>query len=219
MFALAAGATGAASAAGAAANAAGAAAAAQYANEAAQVAARPGPATLGSNPAAAGNPAPTTMAASPGTAAGSSNAEPTRAQIAGVGTEAAPARPVAVSERALPIVHQQLDALATNQYVWNGMAWPGQKIEWIIEDPRGQGNGEEGSADDWNTTLRLSLPRLGGMEAVLHLTPAGVALRLRAEQPATMAALEAGRADLEAALAATEVPLTGMVVELRDGSR
>ena len=33
------------------------------------------------------------------------------------------------------------------------------------------------------------LPRLGGMEAVLHLTAAGVALRLRADQPATMAAL------------------------------
>lgn len=218
MYTLAAGATAAASSAGTATHAAGAAAAAQYANEAAQIAARPGPATLGGNPASAGNPAATTAAGTPAAATGATNAEPTRAQAPGASAEAAQARPVAVAERALPIVHQQLDALATNQYVWNGMAWPGQKIEWIIEDPRGDDNGEDRSADDWNTTLRLSLPRLGGMEAILHLTPAGVALRLRAEQPATMAALEAGRADLEAALAATEVPLTGMVVELRDGS-
>jgi hypothetical protein len=30
----------------------------------------------------------------------------------------------------------------------------------------------------WNTTLRLTLPGLGGIEARLHLTPAGVAIRL-----------------------------------------
>lgn len=208
MFGLAAGATGATGT---------AAAAAQYANEAAQISGRPGPATVGGNPSLGGNLAPT-MAGTAALAIGAADADPTRAQAQGAGAEAAQARPVAVSERALPIVHQQLDALATNQYAWSGMAWPGQKIEWIIEDPRGDGSGEDGSAEDWNTTLRLSLPRLGGMEAVLHLTQAGVALRLRAEQPATRAALEEGRADLEAALAATEVPLTGMVVELRDGS-
>ncbi|PKO56708.1 MAG: flagellar hook-length control protein FliK [Betaproteobacteria bacterium HGW-Betaproteobacteria-21] len=195
--------------------------AAQSASEAAQIAGRPGPATVGGNPALTANAAlgSTASSASLAAAAGAADGEPVRGGALNSGAETAAARPAAVSERALPLVHQQLDALATNQYVWNGMAWPGQKIEWVIEDPRDEREGEDGNTpDDWNTTLRLSLPRLGGMEAQLHLTPAGVALRLRADEPATMAALEAGRADLEAALAATEVPLTGMVVELRDGS-
>ncbi|MDO9597678.1 MAG: flagellar hook-length control protein FliK [Azoarcus sp.] len=195
--------------------------AAQSASEAAQIAGRPGPATVGGNPALTANAALGSTAgnASLAAAAGAADGEPVRGGAPNSGAETAATRPAAVSERALPLVHQQLDALATNQYVWNGMAWPGQKIEWVIEDPRDEREGEDGNTpDDWNTTLRLSLPRLGGMEAQLHLTPAGVALRLRADEPAAMAALEAGRADLEAALAATEVPLTGMVVELRDGS-
>lgn len=190
----------------------------QPAGQAAQIAGRPAPATLAGNPAAATTVATGGSAGNPAiaAAAGGAEGEPARGIASGSSAEAA-ARPAAVSERALPIVHQQLDALATNQYIWHGMAWPGQKIDWIIEDPRGGREGDDGdTADDWNSTLRLSLPRLGGMEAQLHLTPAGVALRLRADEPATIAALEAGRADLEGALSAANVPLTGLVVELRD---
>ena len=49
--------------------------------------------------------------------------------------EAAPVRAQPIPKRLMPVVHQQLDALATQQYVWQGQAWPGQPIEWVIEDP------------------------------------------------------------------------------------
>jgi hypothetical protein len=121
-----------------------------------------------------------------------------------------------IPERLLPVVHQQLDALATQHYVWHGQAWPGQAIEWEIEDPQGEGSGEdEASERGWNTTLRLHLPRLGGVEAQLHLTPAGVALRLRADDDATIVALDAGGAGLASALEAANLKLTGLVVEPR----
>ena len=121
-----------------------------------------------------------------------------------------------IPERLLPVVHQQLDALATQHYVWHGQAWPGQAIEWEIEDPQGEGSGEdEASEQGWNTTLRLHLPRLGGVEAQLHLTPAGVALRLRADDDATIVALDAGGAALASALEAANLKLTGLVVEPR----
>jgi len=102
--------------------------------------------------------------------------------------EAAPVRAQPIPERLMPIVHQQLDALATQQYVWQGQAWPGQPIEWIIEDPQGEGaEGGDEAEQNWNTTLRLTLPRLGGVEAaVATSTPAGVALRLRADDAATI---------------------------------
>ncbi len=124
-----------------------------------------------------------------------------------------------IPERILPILHQQLDALGTNQYFWQGQIWPGQHLEWIIEDPRGEreGDGSE-ELEDWNTTLRLTLPRLGGLEAQLHLTPAGVALRLRADDAETVASLESRRPALEEAFAAVNLSLTGMVVERRDNS-
>ena len=133
--------------------------------------------------------------------------------------EAAPARTQPIPERLMPVVHQQLDALATQQYVWQGQAWPGQAIEWIIEDPQGESGAEgEDAEENWNTTLRLTLPRLGGVEAQLHLTPAGVALRLRADDEATIRALDAGGAALASALEAANLKLTGLVVEPRAAS-
>lgn len=130
--------------------------------------------------------------------------------------EGAPVRAQPIPERLMPVVHQQLDALATQQYVWQGQAWPGQPIEWVIEDPQGEGGAEgDEAAPTWNTTLRLTLPRLGGVEAQLHLTPAGVALRLRADDAATIRALDAGGAALASALEAANLKLTGLAVEPR----
>jgi len=131
--------------------------------------------------------------------------------------EVAPVRTGPVADRLLPVVHQQLDAMATNQYIFHGQLWPGQHFEWIVEDPRdGQGDGSEDALQEWNTTLRVTLPRLGGLEAQLHLTPAGVAVRLRARESQAVDALESNRQSLEDALAAVDVPLTGMVVEASD---
>ncbi|MBL8465805.1 MAG: flagellar hook-length control protein FliK [Thauera sp.] len=130
--------------------------------------------------------------------------------------EAAAPRPTAIPERLMPVVHQQLDAFATQQYVWQGQAWPGQRFEWWIEDPQHEGEqaGEE-AENAWNTTLRLTLPRLGGVEARFHLTPAGVALRLVADDTATLQTLDGGAAALASALEAANLKLTGLVIEPR----
>lgn len=164
-----------------------------------------------------GTPAPATptpSAAAPGAQAAAAEAgEQASAASRAAVDEAAPVRANPIPERLLPLVHQQLDALATNQYVWQGQAWPGQQMEWIIEDP--ERNGGEGEASDpgWNTTLRLTLPRLGNIEAQMHLTAAGVALRLRTDDEATIVALDANAAALASALEAANVRLTGLVVE------
>jgi hypothetical protein len=124
-----------------------------------------------------------------------------------------------IAERLLPIVHQQIESLASHQYIWHGMAWPGLMFEWVIEDPRGEGHAEGEDADrQWDTTLRLTLPRLGGVEARVQLTAKGVALRLQVEDKSTATSLEARRDELSEALEAAGVPLTGMAVEHRNGS-
>ena len=134
---------------------------------------------------------------------------------------AATSRPAAdspspIPERLLPLVHQQLDAIATQHMVWQGQVWPGQMMEWEIEDPeQDRATAEEGAEPYWNTTLRLTLPGLGGVEARLHLTPAGVAMRLITDSDTTRDALDAGQQRLADALAAANVPLTGLVAERR----
>ena len=127
-------------------------------------------------------------------------------------------RTSSVPERLIPIVHQQLDALGTQTYVWHGQAWPGQELEWEIEDPEGGEQGGDGHSEEWNTTLRLTMPQLGGIEARLHLTPAGVALRLLADDADAVAALEAASAQLDSALSAHDLPLMGFVAERRDAA-
>ncbi|MDR1855212.1 MAG: flagellar hook-length control protein FliK [Azoarcus sp.] len=152
------------------------------------------------------------------------NEEPVTAVKSAIGQYAENAmRNGPIAERLLPIVHQQLEALASQQYVFHGMAWPGQPFELIVEDPRGDWHGGAGGEEtdtEWNTTLRLTLPRLGGVEARVSLNAAGVALRLQTADADAAAALEARRDELAEALAAADVPLTGMAVETveqRDG--
>ena len=165
----------------------------------------------------AGTPAPATSlpsAAAPSAQlAAAEGSEHAGAAARAATDEAAPVRANPIPERLLPLVHQQLDALATNQYVWQGQAWPGQQMEWLIEDPERDGREGEASDPGWNTTLRLTLPRLGNIEAQMHLTAAGVALRLRTDDETTIAALDANAAALASALEAANVKLTGLVVE------
>jgi hypothetical protein len=69
-----------------------------------------------------------------------------------------------------PLVRQQLDALATQNYVWQGQVWPGQQMQWEIEEDR---SNRQGTAEDapqqWYTRLKLTLPILGGIDAVMRL--------------------------------------------------
>jgi hypothetical protein len=198
------------------------------------------PATPGAQPAPSGTPTGTTASTQTAVAGQASEATSTSragqaaasnaiqssargeeavARVSGATSQYSAMSNSPIAERLLPVVHQQLEALASQQYVWHGMAWPGQAFEWIVEDPRGEGHGEdETSGKEWDTTLRLMLPRLGGVEASVHLNAAGVALRLQVDGAAVAARLEAHREALAEALAAVGVPLTGMSVEYHDES-
>lgn len=124
-----------------------------------------------------------------------------------------------VPERLMPLVHQQLDSMATQNYVLYGQAWPGQHFRWEIEDRPRDRRGDAGDepAQTWNTTLTLTLPTLGGVEARLSLTPSGIAIRLVADDAESVQLLDAARAQLDSALEAANLPLTGFVAEQRDG--
>lgn len=128
-------------------------------------------------------------------------------------------RGAAIPDRLMPVVHQQLDAMATQNYVLLGQAWPGQPFRWEIEDPWREGNGEAAAdtPQEWNSTLSVTLPNLGGVEARLQLSAQGVSIRLLADEAQTVTALDDAREQLRAALEAANLPLTGFVAEQRDG--
>ena len=139
-------------------------------------------------------------------------ANASEAQQQAASAQQAAARQV-IPERLVPIVHQQLESLATQNYLMQGMAWPGQKFEWEVEDDGHAAHGEEGELQEWKTTLRVIMPNMGGVEARIALTASGVSLRLVAEYDDTVDKLTQASAELAEALEAADVPLTGFIAE------
>jgi hypothetical protein len=125
-------------------------------------------------PSAAGSPAPsqaieraaqamlTASAQQPGDASPAQ-----RAVTEAVGTQTGGQL---VAPQAQPVVQQQLEALATQNFVWQGQVWPGQQMRWEIEEDAGQQHqDEEDSAQNWRTSLSLHLPGLGSVDARIQL--------------------------------------------------
>jgi len=107
-----------------------------------------------------------------------------------------PTEPAAVPPAVAGIVDRQLDALATQQIVWQGQVWPGQTMQWQVEE-RDSGGTENEQDAQWRTHLRMELPRLGAVAARLDLR--GDALHIVIDAgagEATAAAMRAGEAEL-----------------------
>ena len=110
------------------------------------------------------------------------------------------------------LVQQQLDAAGTQRLLWHGEVWPQQQMHWQLEwQNQGSGNNAE-DPEPWQTTLRLSTPRLGTLEAALHLGPAGVRIALNTDTDPSASVMRAHAAELESALSAAGVPLRGFSV-------
>lgn len=96
----------------------------------------------------------------------------------------AEARPTALAPHTSAIVHQQLEALANQTYVFRGDLSPGVSFRWEVEDGEaGRGEQEKDAPPHWRTRLAVDLPDLGEIDASLTLTRKTVSLTLNA--PAT----------------------------------
>lgn len=120
-----------------------------------------------------------------------------------------------------PLVQQQLDALATQTFAWQGQIWPGQQMHWEIEkqaEERGQ-RGDDEAAVRWRTRLKLDLPRLGGIAANLSLRPGGeLGIDLVTESPLSQAQLDSAAAQLREQMAAAGLSLTQFSVKHDEGT-
>lgn len=108
-----------------------------------------------------------------------------------------------------PLVRQQLDGLASNNFAWQGQIWPGQQMWWEIgEDSSQQSNVEASNERQWQSRLQLALPSLGDIEATLRLQPGGkISLALKADSPAAEDRLRTNSEQLQQQLAAAGLDL------------
>ncbi len=114
------------------------------------------------------------------------------------------------------LVRQQLDSLASGNFVWQGQIWPGQTMEWrIVEDahaPKRQG--EDGdTAQGWKTSLRLHLPKLGTLDAQLTIQDNQLALDIATDSSQTAAKLAEEKNALVSQLAAAGLQITALNIQ------
>jgi len=120
-----------------------------------------------------------------------------------------------VEPQTIPIIKEQLTTLATGQFTWNGQVWPGQDMEWKVEEREADGRGSSAERS-WQTEVALDLPRLGSVRATLSLGSSGVTVNLAARSEETVAAMKEGRLRLEEALDAAGIRMTGFRVSHDD---
>ena len=125
-----------------------------------------------------------------------------------------------IPEELRPVVQQQLDAAATQRLAWHGEVWPGQAMDWRIEPDRGgSGHGQGEAESGWTSSLNMVTPRLGAIDARIHVTPQGARITLTTPVGATAADLLDAAPALKDAMDAAGVPLVGFQVrhELGEG--
>lgn len=112
----------------------------------------------------------------------------------------------------LPIVRQQLEAIDSRQVMWQGQVWPGQTMEWQIEERSARAPGSEMIMPEWQTSLHLMLPQLGEISARLTLQPNGIRIQLDATDPASASLLAQQRAALQQGMEISGLQLVEMKV-------
>ncbi|MBI4996312.1 MAG: flagellar hook-length control protein FliK [Rhodocyclales bacterium] len=141
-----------------------------------------------------------------------------QSQAAASGT-AQQATAASVPDGIRSIVQQQLDAVATQRLAWHGEVWPGQSMDWAIQrddvEERDAAATEGVEAPRWSTSLRLTMPRLGTVDAVIQLTGGRLQIRLAADADA-VTDLRQQSANLTAAL--TSAGLAVQSLEIRHES-
>lgn len=114
------------------------------------------------------------------------------------------------------LVQRQLNGLENQQLQLQGMAWPGQPMQMVIEQEKTEAD-REGSGQEemqaWSTSLSLHLPALGGMAARIRLVGQAVQVSFAAEdaQAGQLITQNAGR--LESGLASAGLALASLVVK------
>lgn len=115
------------------------------------------------------------------------------------------------------VVRQQLELLATQQFRSTIDAWPGMPVDWEItrEHPHESAEGTVEAAS-WSTRLRLNLPNLGSVDAILTLGTHGLDARLVATDPDAASRLIQHRANYRAQLEARGIALLNLNVSTHD---
>ena len=111
------------------------------------------------------------------------------------------------------LVQQQLEALATQNFSWQGQVWPGQEMHWEIdEDATKRPQSDNEQATQWSTRLRMTLPNLGEIDAQIRLNGNQMTLMMSAGDAAVRDLMRASSLTLRNQLDEAGLTLASMGV-------
>lgn len=114
-----------------------------------------------------------------------------------------------IDARTVHLVQQQLAALDGAKCALQLQIWPGQWMQWEIDDEQPGAAREAQQTRTWSTQLQLELPRLGRLLATLALHEDDLRIRLQADSADL---LRQHRGGLLEALAAAGVPAADIAI-------
>ena len=117
-----------------------------------------------------------------------------------------------VHRDALNIVRHQLVTLDTQQVVWNGLIWRDQPVQWEVAAPDPETPDDVPEDQPWRSRLRLTLPRLGAIDATLDIARSGVTITLHAANAEAAATLTEHQAELRLALRGAGLTPAGITI-------
>jgi hypothetical protein len=116
--------------------------------------------------------------------------------------------------RTMSMVKEQLATLQTGQLLFHGELFPGQPMEWRIKEREGRGRRQEQEqTSPWETSLALTLPKLGQVQVALSLKGTRVDLRIETNSEDTARLMNQGQAELQDQLLAAGLEPGSMLVQ------
>ncbi len=111
----------------------------------------------------------------------------------------------------LGLVKEQLETLASGIFAWHGQVWPEQQMEWTVCEREARSG--EAACAEWETTIYLELPKLGGINSVIQLRNDGLHLRIRTDKTSSVESMQTEKEALAQKMAEAGVRLVEMVIE------
>jgi hypothetical protein len=123
---------------------------------------------------------------------------------------------------AAQMINQQLHTHEQGKVMWQGEAWPGQQMQWLVErEQHREGGGKdarregaEGDAETvWRSGVRFRFPMLGKVAANVTLVGDQVHIAMQSDSEQAAGTLRAWAGALQQALEAAGAPLASLAIK------